>query len=166
MTKTTKWALIILPIYISFIFLQSLFFKFMAAAEPIHIFSTLDQWTRDDFGIGGLFYPSGLGAIFGGAVFNATAVGVAELVVSIALLAGFAPGRGRIQGIAGLAASAVMSGAIFFHLFTPLGVEIVIDGETDGGLLFFNAVGIWIAGLIVAYFRLARGLTAAAPAST
>ena len=61
-----------MSVYISFIFIQSLFFKFAGAPEPIHIFSTLDGWARESFGLGGLFFPSGLGAIFGGAIFNAT----------------------------------------------------------------------------------------------
>jgi hypothetical protein len=35
----------------------------------------------------------------------------------------------------------IISGAIVFHLFTPLGVEIM----GDGGLLFALAWGVWIA---------------------
>ena len=52
----------------------------------------------------------------------------------------------------------IISGAIFFHLFTPLGIVVgdeqvagVREGEvaTDGGLLFFMAVGVWIASAIL-----------------
>jgi hypothetical protein len=40
----------------------------------------------------------------------------------------------------------VISGAIFFHLFTPLGVQVVnTDGSLDGGQLFALACGVWIA---------------------
>jgi hypothetical protein len=40
----------------------------------------------------------------------------------------------------------VISGAIFFHLFTPLGVSVLnTDGSRDGGLLFAMACGVWIA---------------------
>jgi hypothetical protein len=38
-----------------------------------------------------------------------------------------------------------MSGAIFFHLFTPLGVVIM----GDGGELFTLACGVWISGWII-----------------
>jgi len=47
----------------------------------------------------------------------------------------------------------VMSGAIFFHLFTPLGVVRVVDaaGNTDGGLLFFMACGVWLGSAVLLY---------------
>ena len=39
-------------------------------------------------------------------------------------------------------------GAIFFHLFTPLGVAVVnTDGSSDGGELFLLACGVWLACL-------------------
>ena len=47
----------------------------------------------------------------------------------------------------------VMSGAIFFHLFTPLGVVRVVDaaGNTDGGVLFFMACGVWLGSVVLLY---------------
>ena len=39
----------------------------------------------------------------------------------------------------------IMTGAISFHLFTPLGVEIL----GDGGELFVLACGVWISGWII-----------------
>lgn len=147
--KTTKIVLTVLSVYICFIFIQSLFFKFAGAPEPTHIFSTLDGWARDSFGLGGLFFPSGLGAIFGGAIFNATAIGIAELICSGLLLFGLVIGAGAIHKLGAAGAIATMTGAIFFHLFTPLGV-VVLD---DGGLLFANAVGVWVAGAVILYLR-------------
>ena len=44
---------------------------------------------------------------------------------------------------------AEISGAIVFHLFTPLGVEV----QGDGGLLFGMAVGVWIAAAIIAFLQ-------------
>lgn len=163
-TKTLRIVLAVLSIYISFIFIQSLFFKFLAAPEPTHIFNTLDQWAANSFGLGGLFFPSGLGAIFGGAVFNATAVGIAELIFATLLLSGNLPKLHKLQGLGALGAMATMTGAIFFHAFTPLGIEVVVNGESDGGLLFYNAVAVWFAAAIIAYFRLLRG-NAAEPAT-
>jgi hypothetical protein len=40
----------------------------------------------------------------------------------------------------------VISGAIFFHLFTPLGVSVLnTDGTRDGGLLFAMACAVWLS---------------------
>jgi len=47
----------------------------------------------------------------------------------------------------------VISGAIFFHLFTPLGVVRVVDaaGNTDGGVLFYMACGVWVSCLALIF---------------
>jgi len=55
--------------------------------------------------------------------------------------------RGRFPRIGGLMAAAVMAGAVFFHLFTPLGVEVLHQGQSDGGSLFYAAVSILVLGL-------------------
>jgi len=49
----------------------------------------------------------------------------------------------------GLLASGVMAGAIFFHVFSPLGIEVLHQGESDGGSLFKAAVSVFIIGLIL-----------------
>lgn len=76
-------------------------------------------------------------------------VGITELIAAVLL---FIP-RTRLWGA--LIALAVMSGAIFFHLGTPLGVDRTIDsaGNTDGGVLFFMACGVWVAAAITAYLN-------------
>jgi len=112
-----------LSAYIAFVFVQSLFFKFTGSEESIFIFSTLRDWS----GIG-LFEPAGRWII-----------GTAELIASILL---FVP-RARIFGAA--MAIGIMTGAIFFHLFTPLGVVIM----GDGGELFTLACGVWLSGWII-----------------
>ena len=109
--------------YMAFVFVQSLFFKFTAAPESIFIFTTLREWS----GIS-LFEPVGRWVI-----------GLAELLASILL---FIP-RMRIFGAA--LAIGIMSGAIFFHLFTPLGVDIM----GDHGELFTLACGVWLSGWII-----------------
>jgi uncharacterized membrane protein YphA (DoxX/SURF4 family) len=114
------WAL---SFYIACVFIQSLFFKFTGAEESIYIFSTLRAWS----GIA-LFEPAGRFII-----------GSCELVASILL---FIPCL-RIFGAA--LAIGIMSGAIFFHLFTPLGVVIL----GDGGELFTLACGVWISGWMI-----------------
>jgi hypothetical protein len=116
-------ATFVLSLYIAFVFVQSLFFKWTGSEESVFIFATLRDWS----GIG-LFEP--FGRFF---------IGFCELVASILL---FVP-RARIWG-AGMAL-VIISGAIVFHLFTPLGVEI----KGDGGLLFALACGVWLSSAAI-----------------
>jgi hypothetical protein len=116
-------AAFVLSLYIAFVFVQSLFYKFTGSEESIFIFSTLRDWS----GIG-LFEP-----------FGRWFIGLSELVASVLLFVK----RGRVWG-AGMAL-VIISGAIVFHLFTPLGVEIM----GDGGLLFALACGVWIASATI-----------------
>ena len=135
-TTALPW---VLSLFISFVFVQSLFFKFSDAPETQHIFGTLDTWAADTFGIEGLFLVPG--------IFNQYVVGSAELVASILLLAGLFTKFKFLNPLGALLALKVISGAIFFHLFTPLGVEV----QGDGGTLFFMAVGIWVSALALIY---------------
>lgn len=132
------WALVI---FIAFVFIQSLFFKFAGSEETVIIFNTIGDWIA---GIGALAWAADPFKAYGG-----WTVGLTELVASILL---FIP-RLRIWGA--IMALAVISGAIFFHLFTPLGVVRVIDaaGNTDGGALFFMACGVWVASAITIYLN-------------
>jgi len=117
----------VLSAYIAIVFVQSLFYKFTGSDESIFIFSTLRAWS----GIG-LFEPAGRWI-----------VGSAELVASILL---FVPGT-SVLGAA--MAIGIMTGAIFFHLFTPLGVEIM----GDGGALFALACGVWVSGWLILWLQ-------------
>ena len=52
----------------------------------------------------------------------------------------------------------MISGAIFFHLFTPQGVAVVntdgsSDGSSDGGKLFMLACGVWVACALLLWLR-------------
>ena len=127
MRKQTIVAFV-LSLYISLVFVQSLFFKWTGSEESIFIFATLRDWS----GIG-LFEP-----------FGRWFIGFSELVASVLLL--FVP-RGRMWG-AGMA-FVIISGAIVFHLFTPLGVEIM----GDGGLLFALACGVWISSVAILFIH-------------
>jgi hypothetical protein len=54
--------------------------------------------------------------------------------------------RRAVQVLGAAMGLGVISGAIFFHLFTPLGVAVVnADGSSDGGELFALACGVWVA---------------------
>lgn len=141
MTLPPKKTLItgLFALFISFVFIQSLFFKFTGAPETIHIFSTLDAWAASLTGISGLFTPPG--------PFNAYVIGTLELIASVLLLVGLFTARKVLIPLGALLALGIISGAIFFHLFTPLGVEV----QGDGGTLFIMACLVWLsaAGLLV-----------------
>lgn len=139
--KLQKYLPTALALFISFVFIQSLFYKFTSSPETLHIFGTLDNWGAS-LGFAGLFLPPG--------IFNYYVVGSAELVASVLLLLGtFAPKLQRLQPIGALLALGVISGAIFFHLFTPLGIEV----QGDGGTLFVMACGVWASALVIIIMR-------------
>ena len=141
MKKALPWILVI---YIAFVFIQSLFFKFSGSQETVIIFNTIGEWMA---GIGFLSWLAEPFKAYGGVT-----VGIVELIASILL---FIP-RTRVWGA--LLALGIISGAIFFHLFTPLGVVRVVDdaGNTDGGVLFMMACGVWLASLITVYLNRAQ----------
>jgi len=132
--KTISWALIA---FVAFVFLQSLFFKFTGSEETVIIFNTIGQWMA---GIGPL---EGLAEGF--AAHGGLLVGITELI-AVALLV--IPATRFFGALLGLG---VISGAIFFHLFTPLGVNRVVDaaGNTDGGVLFYMACAVWVCCAIL-----------------
>lgn len=121
-----------LPLFIAVIFLDSLRYKFTDAPETQEIFGRLDGWAAS-LGAAGLFDHSGL--------FSQYVIGSAELVASAMLLIGFIPALSRFQVLGSALGIAIMSGAISFHLFTPLG----IDPNADGGGLFVAACLVWLS---------------------
>lgn len=137
-----------LTLYVSFVFVQSLFFKFTYSPETAHIFGTLDLWAEEAFGFGGLFSPGG--------PFSAYVIGSAELVATGLLLIGLLMGKEAIHGLGAALGLGIISGAIFFHLFTPLGIVVAneeLGVESDGGLLFVMASGVWLSCAAMLYFR-------------
>lgn len=137
----------LLTLYIAFVFVQSLFFKFTNSPETIYIFQgKLDPWAAS-LGFPGVFAPGG--------VFSAHVVGSFELIASSLLLAGalFA-GLRALQVLGAALGLGVISGAIFFHLFTPLGVAVRnADGSSDGGQLFALACGVWLSCAALLWLR-------------
>ena len=143
----------IITIWICKVFLLSLPYKFSGHPDTQHIFGTIGDWMGGILGqtIGNLF--SNVGAI---------GVGVAELITSLILLApalifiltkiGASSAknyRSKFHRIGGGLASMIMSGAVFFHLFTPLGIEVLHQGKSDGGSLFYAAASILILGIVM-----------------
>lgn len=140
--RTRRIIVFGLTVYICFVFIQSLFFKFADSPETQYIFGTLDTWAGS-LGFPGLFAPKG--------IFSQYVVGSVELLASIVLLVGFFTRKVLIHSAGALISMGVISGAIFFHLFTPLGVQVVnADGSLDGGELFALACGVWLSSFAIA----------------
>jgi len=146
----------LLTLYVAFVFIQSLFFKFTGSPETVYIFQgKLDPWAAS-LGFPGVFAPGG--------IFSATVVGSFELMASVLLISGALASRHRAVQVLGAAMGlGVISGAIFFHLFTPLGVAVVnADGSSDGGELFMLACGVWVSCACLLWVRRAVWLRWAA----
>ncbi|MFZ6864122.1 DoxX family membrane protein [Undibacterium sp. Ji67W] len=137
--------LCLLTTYIAFVFIQSLFYKFTDSPETQYIFGTLNSWGTS-LGFPGLFDHHG--------IFSQYVVGTTELIASSLLLFGLIRRHSLVQ-VAGATLSVfVISGAIFFHLFTPLGISVLnADGTRDGGELFGLACGVWLASIMILFMN-------------
>lgn len=138
---------LILSIYVAFVFLQSLFFKFAELfGEPaditVYIFQTVGEWMQSIglMTIGEKFVSHG-GWVIGGA----------ELVASVLILVAATRFWGALLGLG------IISGAIFFHIFTPLGLfpytdlSCLTDGCPQEYALFFMALGVWLSCAYLVY---------------
>jgi len=126
--------------FAAIVFTDSLRFKFTNAPETQVIFGKLNDWAAS-LGADGLFAQTGL--------FSQYTIGTAELIAATLLVVGIHPALRRLQAVGALIAFAVMTGAISFHLFTPLGV----DPNNDGGGLFVMAVVVWLGSLAMLIAR-------------
>ena len=140
MNLIKKFGPIGIALFTAVIFLDSLRYKFTDHPNTREIFGRLDEWAAS-LGAAGLFSHTGL--------FSQYVIGTAELATSSLLLIGILPRFARLQAVGSLIAVAVMSGAISFHLFTPLG----IDPNNDGGGLFMAAVVVWILSVVMLILR-------------
>jgi len=163
-TAIISW---ILALWISKVFLTSLFYKFTGHPDAIHIFTTIGSWLSG-------FLGESVGQAF--SRYGAWAVGSFELVTALVLLSpalfwlaqkltgiDTLPRRAALQAVGGLMATAVMSGAVFFHLASPLGVEVLHEGKGDGGSLFYAAVSILVSGIILFILNRKSGETTLRP---
>ena len=141
----------VMALWMCKVFLSSLPYKFSGHPDTQHIFGTIGVWLAGILG-------EGIGSLFGS--LGAYGVGAFELTTSIVLLspallwllakAGVIEARvrrARLHRIGGIMAAVVMAGAVFFHLFTPLGIEVLHEGKSDGGSLFYAALSILVLGV-------------------
>jgi hypothetical protein len=133
-------------LFIAFTFLWYEQYKLTGNPGSVWLFQTLADW----LGIGAYEKPFRLG------------VATMEIIASVLVVIPMT----RMLG-AGLSFG-IISGAIFFHVVSPLG----IDPYEDGGGLFKEAVGVWFCSLFILYvlrdqvFALLRRLGLPAPMAT
>jgi hypothetical protein len=131
-------------LYIAYVFLFYEQYKLTGHPGSVSLFQTLADW----IGIGAYEKP-----------FRLT-VAISEIIASLLVLW---PGT-RLYG-AGMSFG-IITGAIFFHLASPLG----IDPYEDGGTLFKEACAVWVLSLFILFvyrneaFALLRRLGLPAPA--
>lgn len=149
-TNIISW---LITLWISKVFLFSLPYKFSLHPDTQHIFGVIGDWMKDVIGLS-------LGEWFSS--YGAYAVGSFELVISSILLLPAllwllakmkvikkTPDQQLLHAAGGLLAFFVMSGAMFFHLFTPLGIEVIHQGASDNGSLFYAAASIAFLGFFM-----------------
>lgn len=117
----------LLALWIAYIFIWYLQYKFTGADGSVWLFTVLTDW----LGFSGYEKPMRIG------------VGAAELLAAILVLI-------RRTQVFGAAMSAgIMAGAIFFHVVSPLG----IDPYEDGAVLFTEACLVLLAALAILWLR-------------
>lgn len=140
LAQIKRYAPTAISVFAASVFLDSLRYKFTDHPNTQEIFGRLDGWAGS-LGLPGLFAHTGL--------FSQYVIGSAELVASTLLLIGLIPGFVRLNALGAAIGLAVMTGAVSFHLFTPLG----IDPNNDGGGLFAAAVTIWVTSIVLLFIR-------------
>ena len=141
-----KIAHLSLIIFICLVFIQSLYFKFTNSPETQYIFTEkLNSWA-ESFGYNNVFSPGG--------IFSAVHVGIIELAVTLLLIASIVYKKKIFEIVGAAVGLIIISGAIFFHLATPLGVSVKnTDGTYDGGQLFGLACMIFLSCLTLLYMN-------------
>jgi hypothetical protein len=122
--RLAPWAL---AAWIAYIYLWYLQYKFTGHPGSVDLFTTLTDW---------LGFPGHEKAM-------RIATGSAEFVAAILLF--IAP----TQLLGAALSLGIMTGAIFFHLVSPLGV----DPYGDGGVLFKEACATWLASMAILALR-------------
>lgn len=152
--EIASWVIVA---WMCYVFLLSLPYKFTLHPDTQHIFGTIGQWMAG-------FLGDGIGNLF--ANIGPFVVGGFELLTSLILLmpavlwilskfgrAHNTGSRASYHQLGGLMASLVMAGAVFFHLATPLGIEVLHQGQSDNGSLFYSAASILVLGIVLFFIN-------------
>jgi hypothetical protein len=116
-----------LALYSAFIFVWYLQYKFTGHPGSVDLFTTLTDW----LGFHGYEKVMRIGT------------GSAELLASVLILVP------ATQVLGAALALGIMTGAIFFHTVSPLG----IDPYGDGGQLFQEACEVWMSSAVILLIR-------------
>lgn len=141
MNRVLKYLPDLMAVFMAVIFLDSLRYKFTDHPKTQVIFGLLDGWATG-LGAAGLFGHTGL--------FSQYVIGSIELIASTLLIVGLHPRFKPLQAGGALAGLLVMTGAVSFHLFTPLGTDPNHDG---GGLFIAACTNLAFAVLLLGVFR-------------
>lgn len=141
MKRYLKFIPDLMAVFMAVIFLDSLRFKFTDHPKTQVIFGLLDDWATG-LGAAGLFGQTGL--------FSQYVIGSIELLAATLLIVGLHPRFKHLQAGGALAGLLVMTGAVSFHLLTPLGTDPNHDG---GGLFVAACMNLAFAALLLALFR-------------
>ena len=125
--RLREWLVWALSAWIAFIFVWYLQFKFTGDDGSTWLFTILTDWL----------------GFHGHEKIMRIGTGSAELIAAILLFDRPLQVVGAVLGVG------IMSGAIFFHLVSPLGV----DPYGDGGVLFHQACSVWAAALAIVAIR-------------
>lgn len=127
MQRLGEWVVWALSAWIAFVFVWYLQFKFTGDQGSVWLFTILTDWL----------------GFHGHEKIMRIGTGSAELIASILLF------DRPLQVIGAALAFCIMSGAIFFHLVSPLGT----DPYGDGGVLFHQACSVWAAAIVIMAIR-------------
>lgn len=127
MYRICEWLVWSLSAWIAFIFVWYLQFKFAGSEGSVRLFTVLTDW----LGLHGHEQLMRIGT------------GSAELLAAILLF------DRPLQVIGAGLSLGIMSGAIFFHLVSPLGTHFF----GDGGVLFREACLVWLAAAVILVIR-------------
>ncbi len=126
-TIIRRWAPWVLAIWIAYVFIWYLQYKFTGHDGSVWLFTVITDW----LGLKGHEKAMRIG------------VGSCELTAAILCLIP------RLRAVGAAATIALMSGAIFFHVASPLG----IDPYDDGAKLFKEACATWVAGWVLLWLE-------------
>ena len=114
-------------LYIAFVLLWYEQYKLFGAQGSVDLFTTLTDWL----------------GFHGHEKFMRIGVGSCEIIASLVIL------TPPVQGLGAIGAIMLMSGAMFFHLMSPLGT----DPYGDGGILFKEACSVWTTAWVVLFWQ-------------
>ncbi|HKT18485.1 MAG TPA: hypothetical protein VJR47_10615 [Stellaceae bacterium] len=127
MNRILEWLAWALSAWIAFVFVWYLQFKFTGNEGSVWLFTILTDWL----------------GFHGHEKIMRIGTGTVELIASILLF------DRPLQVLGAFLALCIMSGAIFFHTLSPLG----LDPYGDGGVLFKQACSVWLSAAAILAIR-------------